>query len=118
MIEIRTATEAVTAAQLLIDADTSAGGTDLWQSYAVSPLAAVLLSTAHDNVGFADLATVRDVLGSPASEPDGQSHPGWVSVAQRCPDPLLSSALRRAAGLMPRQRDSIAVSALAALARS
>ena len=118
MLEIRTATAAVTAAQTLIDADTSAAGTDLWQSYAVSPLAAVLLSTAHDNAGCADLGTVRDLLTSPASEPDGQPHPGWVSVAQRCPDPLLSSALLRAAGLEQRQRDSFRMSALAALARS
>jgi len=118
MIEIRTATAAVTAAQALIDADTSAGGTDLWQSYAVSPLAAVLLSTAHDNAGFADLGTVRDVLASPASEPDSQPHPGWVSVAQRCPDRLLSSALLRAAGMEQRQRDSFRMSALSALARS
>ena len=92
MIEIRTATEALTAAQRLIDAGA--------------------------NAGFADLATVRDVLASPASEPDSPSHPGWVSVAQRCPDPLLSSALHRAAGLKPRQRDSVGMSALAALARS
>lgn len=118
MIEIRTATEAVTEAQQLIDADTSAGGADVWQFYGVSPLAAILLSTAHDNAGLADLAAVRDVLASPASEPGGQPHPGWVSVAQRCPDPLLSSALLRAAGLEQRQRDSFRMSALAALARS
>ncbi|WP_179475908.1 hypothetical protein [Mycolicibacterium vinylchloridicum] len=118
MIEIRTATADVTAAQRLLDAGTSAGSHDFWRSYAVSPLAAVLLSTAHANAGFADLATVRDVLASPASEPDGPSHPGWVSVAQRCPDPLLSSALHRATDLKPRQRDSVCLSALAAPARS
>lgn len=118
MIEIRTAAEALTTAQRLLDTDRSAGVADVWQSYAVSPLAAVLLSTAHANSGFADLAAVRDVLAGPASEPDGLSHSGWVSVAERCPDSLLSSALRSAAGLELRQRDSFCLSALAALARS
>jgi hypothetical protein len=118
MLEIRTATEALTTAQRLLDADARADGADLWNCYAVSPLAAILLATAHANAGFADLDTVRDVLASPPSEQDGPFHPGWVSVAQRCPDPLLSSALRRAAGLKPRQRDSVGISALAALARS
>lgn len=91
MIEIRTATAAVTAAQRLLDAGTSAGSRDFWRSYAVTPLAAVLLSTAHANFGFADLATVRDVL---------------------------ASALHRAADLAPRQRDSVCIGALAAFARS
>lgn len=118
MIEVRTAAEAVAAAQRLLDAATNAGGAGFWESYAVSPLAAVLLTTAHDNAGFADLALVRDVLASPASDSDGPYHPGWASVAQRCPEPLLSNALHRAAGLKPRQRDEFCMSALAALARS
>lgn len=118
MIEVRTAAKTVAAAQRLLDAATTAGGADFWASYAVSPLAAIPLATAHSNAGVADLAVVRDLLTSPASEPDGQSHPGWVSVADRCPDPLLGSALRRAASLMPQQRDSVGISALAALTRS
>lgn len=118
MIEIRTATEAFTTAQRLLDADASADGADLWHSYAVSPLAAVLLTSAHYNAGFVDLAAVSEVLASPASDPDGPSHPGWVSVAERCPDPLLGSALRRVAGLKPHQRDSVGISALAALAHA
>lgn len=118
MIEIRTGTAAVATAQRLLDAGTSAGDRDVWRSYAVSPLAAVLLTSAHDNAGFADLNTVRDVLANPASETDGPSHAGWVSVAQRCPNRLLSRALQRTAGMKPRQRDAFCMSALAALARS
>ncbi|WP_241474051.1 hypothetical protein [Mycolicibacterium neoaurum] len=118
MIEIRTATEALTEAQRMLDAAAHAGATDFWQTSTVSPLAAVLLSTAHANAGFADLTTVREVLASPASEPDGPSHSGRVSAAQRCPDPLLSSALQRTAGSKPRQRDAFCMSALAALAHA
>jgi hypothetical protein len=118
MIEIHTATEALMTSQRLLDADTSVGGADFWQAYAVCPLAAVPLSTAHANAGFADLAAVRGVLAGPISDPATSADPGWVSVAERCPDPLLSGALRRAAGLEPRQRDSFCLSAVAALARS
>ncbi|KDE97171.1 Tol-Pal system YbgF (modular protein) [uncultured Mycobacterium sp.] len=100
MIEIHTATEALTAAQRLLDAQTGAGGADFWQSYSVSPLAAILLTTAHDNAEFADLVAVREVLAVSPSQPDGLPQ-GWVSIAQRCPDPLLSSTLHRAAGLEP-----------------
>ncbi|MCX2715646.1 hypothetical protein [Mycolicibacterium sp. J2] len=118
MIEIRTGTEALTESQRLLEAAAyDAGATDFWYFFSVVPLAAVLLATAHDNAGFADLTAARDVLAEPAPELSG-AHPGWLSVAQRCPDSSLSSALCSAAALEPRQRDSFCLSALDALAHA
>lgn len=119
MTEIRTATEALEEAQRLLDAAAyDAGATGFWDFFSIFPLAAVLLATAHDNAGFADPTAARDVLAEPAPELSGLAHPGWVSVAQRCPDSSLRRALCRAAALEPRQRDSFCLSALAALAHA
>jgi hypothetical protein len=112
---------AVASASLLPDTDKRAGSTEIWQSHTDSPLAADLLSSVRIKSGLANLGAIGDAieLVGPTSGPDSPSQWGWeVSVAQRCPDPLLSSALLKAAGLEPGQRDSFCVSALSALARS
>ncbi|OPX07375.1 hypothetical protein [Mycobacterium sp. AT1] len=92
------------------------GDAALWRSYATSPLAAVLLTTAHANAGFADLAAVRDLLVGTSSESDHDLESRWGSVADRCPHRLLGDGLLlNVAGLSPVQRDSLLVTALDAL---
>jgi hypothetical protein len=113
IVEIRTAAEALAVADRLLAA--RRGDAALWRSYAASPLAAVLLTTAHANAGFADLAAVRDLLAGTSSEPDHDLESRWGSVADRCPHRLLGDALLNVAGLSPVQRDSLLVTALDAL---
>jgi hypothetical protein len=113
IVEIRTAAEALAVADRLLAA--RPGGADLWRSYATSPLAAVLLATAHPNAGFADLTAVRDLLVGTSSEPDHDFGSWWGSVADRCPHRLLSDALLNVAALSPVHRDSLLMTALDAL---
>lgn len=112
---------AVASASSLLDADKNAGSAEIWRSHADSPLTADLLSSAPIESGFTYLGAIGEAIAlvGPTSELDSPSQSGWeVSVARRCPDPLLSNALLKAVGLEPGQRDSFCVSALSALARS
>jgi hypothetical protein len=125
-LEIQSAAQALTEAERLLGSGRRAGqdGTPpppsagMWESYAVSPLAAILLATARANAGLADVATVLDVVLGPSSDPSGRSGSTWVTIAQRCPGPFLRTALLRAAALAPAQRDSMRLAVLDALAPS
>lgn len=113
IVEIHSASEALTEADRLLAA--SPGDADLWRSYTTSPLAAVLLATAHANAGFAHLTAAPELLVGTSSELHDDLGSSLVSVADPCPNRLLSDALRNAAGLSPRQRDSVLITALDAL---
>jgi hypothetical protein len=114
IIEIRSAEQALTHAERLLAQ--IPGEADLWRSNAVIPLAAALLSTAHAHAGFADLAQLREVVLGPAAHLTGEA--GWASVAERCPDALMSNAAHRVAQLTSVQRDSLLLTAYGALSRS
>lgn len=101
---IHTAAQALEEAEhLLTDNSDAAGSAGMWRSWAVGPLAAIVLTVAHANGGRSDRDTVRRSLG-PTSHPTWH---WWVSLATSCPDRYLADRLRRAAQLSPRQRDSL-----------
>ena len=125
-LEIHSAAQALTEADRLLsggsraarDGSTTPPPTGVWESYAVSPLAAILLATARANAGVVDVATVRDVVRGPSSDPSGRSAATWVTIAQTCPGPFLRTALLRAAALAPVQHDSMRTALLDALSGS
>lgn len=85
----------------------------VWVSNATLPLAGLLYAAHQDNLG---IGWVLDAAANTYRDVD-EHEPGWVNAAQRVADaPLLATALRRTVNMDARQRDSVAMTVLDALA--
>lgn len=86
---------------------------DVWASYATAPLAGLLYAAHRDSHGidWVVVATKNTEHAVTANDV------GWAGAAQRVADvPMLAAALTRAAQLETRQRASVALTMLDALA--
>lgn len=89
----------------------------VWRSYAIAPLAAILLALARARGGRVESGLVRELV-SPGTVCGRDQGPvtAWLSLASWCPDSRLADYLRGAAHLSTPQRTSVQLTMLAALA--
>lgn len=110
--QIRSAREALTAAEELISAAWPAAAAEysmeFWKTAASAPLAAILYTVAAarraDGIAGAREIVADLTLAYPVA--DGRE---WTDVAARCPNDFLAQCLRSIAAMNPRQRNSISL---------
>lgn len=113
---IHTSAEALEVSEhLLTNTDDVDSPDGVLRSWAVLPLAAVLLTVAHANGGQVQLAAVRKAFW-PASQATRSRGDRWALLATSCPDRHLADRLRAIARMNGRQRDSLVLTILDAVA--
>jgi hypothetical protein len=116
--EIRdTATALIEAEQILFSRIDRQGADHIWESQAVAPLAAILLSTTDPIDNRMNLDRARATAAVTVAAPNSNDQASWVQAALHCPDLPLGEALARVLAMEVRQRDSIQSVMLEALNR-
>ncbi|OBG75824.1 MULTISPECIES: hypothetical protein [unclassified Mycobacterium] len=107
--------DAFECAEALLHARTKPGG-DIWAAQAVGPLAAMLYaaSPCGNNEGIRWLMRATATLPDPAPDHTARVRAAWSwrpswhgAIAHLGQEPVLSTALRRALEMDPRQRESL-----------